>query len=63
MYELNFIYRIGQEAMVFLLTNFSMFLELQNGCYVQLTGPAISKLPIPRITRLENRKKISEVNN
>ncbi|CAB4384162.1 unnamed protein product [Rhizophagus irregularis] len=57
---LKFYTRIGQEAMVFLLTNFSIFLELQNGCYVQLTGPAINKLPIPRIKRFENIKKISE---
>jgi hypothetical protein len=33
--------------MVFLLTNYSsIFLKLQNGCYIQLTGPAISKLLI-----------------
>jgi hypothetical protein len=29
--------------MLFLLTNYSIFLELQNGCYIQITGPAISK--------------------
>lgn len=33
--------------MVFLLTNYSIFLELQNGCYIQLTGSAINKLPLP----------------
>src|SRR3954465_2842764 len=29
--------------MLFLLTNYSIFLELQNGCYIQITGPNISK--------------------
>ncbi|CAI2170991.1 20378_t:CDS:10 [Funneliformis geosporum] len=40
--------RIGHEPMIFLLTNFSIFLELPNGCYVQLAGPVISCLPIPQ---------------
>ncbi|GBB95178.1 hypothetical protein RclHR1_24900001 [Rhizophagus clarus] len=43
---LKFYTRIGENAMIFLLTNFSIFLELQNGCYVQLAGPAINKLSI-----------------
>lgn len=29
--------------MLFLLTNYSIFLGLQNGCYVQITGPSISR--------------------
>src|SRR5436305_2521422 len=38
--------RIGEDAMVFLLTNYSIFLNIQNGCYIQLTGLAINKLPL-----------------
>ncbi|GES81439.1 telomerase reverse transcriptase-like [Rhizophagus clarus] len=61
---LKFYTRIGQEAMVYLLTNFSLFLELQNGCYVQLTGPSISKLPTPpklsSSTRFKKGKEIPE---
>ena len=38
--------RIGEGAMVFLLTNYSIFLNIQNGCYIQLTGLAINKLPL-----------------
>lgn len=35
--------RIGQEAMLFLLTNYSIFLEMENGCYIQITGPTITR--------------------
>ncbi|CAG8439136.1 12769_t:CDS:10 [Funneliformis mosseae] len=54
--------RIGHEPMIFLLTNFSIFLELQNGCYVQLAGQAISNLPIPQsLPSSKNKKRVSEV--
>ncbi|OAQ26960.1 hypothetical protein K457DRAFT_60515, partial [Linnemannia elongata AG-77] len=33
--------RIGQPAMVYLLTQTSIFAALPNNCYCQITGPAI----------------------
>ncbi|CAO3564166.1 unnamed protein product [Mortierella alpina] len=38
--------RIGDEAMLYLLTNTSMFVALPNNCYCQITGPAISEQDI-----------------
>ncbi|KAG0079000.1 hypothetical protein BGZ90_003804 [Linnemannia elongata] len=35
--------RIGQPAMVYLLTQTSIFAALPNNCYCQITGPAISE--------------------
>ncbi|POG57660.1 hypothetical protein GLOIN_2v1791517 [Rhizophagus irregularis DAOM 181602=DAOM 197198] len=44
--------RIGQEALCFLLTNYSIFLELKNGCYIQIMGPSISrKCPIEDLNK------------
>ncbi len=39
--------------MLFLLTNYSIFLELENGCYIQITGPNIGnkKRPIEDLDR------------
>ncbi|GES76557.1 telomerase reverse transcriptase-like [Rhizophagus clarus] len=57
---LKFYTRISENAMIFLLTNFSIFLELQNGCYVQLAGPAINKLLISsNFTHFKYKKEIS----
>jgi hypothetical protein len=44
--------------MIFLLTNYSIFLELQNGCYIQLTGLAINKLPSSFTIKQTNFYKI-----
>ncbi|CAB5208554.1 unnamed protein product [Rhizophagus irregularis] len=53
--------RIGQEAMHFLLTNYSIFLSIQNGYYIQIMGPAISrKRPIED---LENSFKVIVLND
>ncbi|KAF9943040.1 hypothetical protein BGZ67_007685 [Mortierella alpina] len=38
--------RIGDEAMLYLLTSTSMFVALPNNCYCQITGPAISEQDI-----------------
>ncbi|KAF9962271.1 hypothetical protein BGZ72_008406 [Mortierella alpina] len=38
--------RSGDEAMLYLLTNTSMFVALPNNCYCQITGPAISEQDI-----------------
>ncbi|CAB4459538.1 unnamed protein product [Rhizophagus irregularis] len=60
--------RIGQEAMHFLLTNYSIFLEKQNGCYIQIIGPAISrKRPIEDLEKsfkviVLNDRKIVKAN-
>ncbi|KAG0320324.1 hypothetical protein BGZ99_004568 [Dissophora globulifera] len=40
--------RIGDEAMLFLLTGTTMFAALPNNCYCQITGPAISEQPIAK---------------
>src|SRR6266498_3995721 len=39
--------------MLFLLTNYFIFLELENGCYIQITGPNIGskKRPIKDLDR------------
>ncbi|EXX61748.1 uncharacterized protein OCT59_007196 [Rhizophagus irregularis] len=60
--------RIGQEAMHFLLTNYSIFLSIQNGCYIQIMGPAISrKRPIEDLEKsfkviVLNDRKIVKAN-
>jgi hypothetical protein len=40
------IHRIGQPAMMYLLTQTSIFAALPNNCYCQITGPAISEQPV-----------------
>ncbi|KAF8983482.1 hypothetical protein BGZ46_010157 [Entomortierella lignicola] len=56
--------RIGDAAMLYLLTSTSMFIALPNNCYCQITGPAISeqaiaKRPIQRslLPSLSSRKR------
>ncbi|KAF9360598.1 hypothetical protein BGX26_008583, partial [Mortierella sp. AD094] len=40
--------RIGDDAMLYLLTSTSMFVALPNNCYCQITGPAISEQAITK---------------
>ncbi|KAF9147000.1 hypothetical protein BG015_011419, partial [Linnemannia schmuckeri] len=41
--------RIGQPAMLYLLTQTSIFAALPNNCYCQITGPPISEQPVSKL--------------
>ncbi|KAJ3786091.1 hypothetical protein GGU10DRAFT_267915, partial [Lentinula aff. detonsa] len=59
--------RIGVDAMIYLLTQASMFVSLPNGCLCQMTGPLLLHVaPKPeceRAAEYSNKRKRSTTDN